>query len=57
MKHTTAWLKATLLAVAIAATAAQAAWIFADSFEGEALIDGENGNLWDQMHWDKGTWQ
>lgn len=57
MKYTASWLKATLLAVAIAATAAQAAWIFADSFEGEALIEGENGNLWDQMHWDNGTWQ
>ncbi len=64
------WLLALVLGLTATgvAYAASSNWIFCSSFESPGVvclpgvgpveqIPGENGNLWDQMHWDKGKWQ
>lgn len=57
MKNRKQWLMVMLLALALAAATAHASKIFSDGFEDDAVIEGEQGNLWDQMHWDEGTWE
>ncbi len=68
-KYISLWLLAlSLTATAGITYAAGTNWIFCSSFESPGVscspgsgpteqIPGPNGNLWDQMHWDNGTWQ
>ncbi len=70
-KPITTWLLALGLGLTVVTGIAYADstnWIFCSSFESPGVscspgvgpieqISGPNGNLWDQMHWDSGTWQ
>ncbi len=69
-KPISTWLLALALGLTITgvAYAASSNWIFCSSFESPGVscspgtgpvtpIPGPNGNLWDQMYWDKGKWQ